>query len=69
MNIPNIDTRNEKELEVNLDDPNISTPVKRLDGVQDEHAPRYLTTSQPLIDKVKMDDKIIVRITDFGGGK
>ena len=42
--------------------------VRRLDGLEDEWAPRYLLLGQSLVDYTKLGQEMLVKIPDFGAG-
>ncbi|KAI0965912.1 serine protein kinase [Xylaria arbuscula] len=45
----------------------ISPPVERLDGKQDQWAPRYLCVGKPLVDFTNYTDNLKIKLSDMGG--
>ncbi|QPG98523.1 hypothetical protein C2857_007695 [Epichloe festucae Fl1] len=45
----------------------ISPPVQRLDGKQDEWAPRYLCIAQPLAPFIRLSQGFRIKLSDMGG--
>ena len=46
----------------------ISPPVQRLDGKQDQWAPRYLCVAQPLVPFTYFGKGFKIKLSDMGGG-
>jgi serine/threonine protein kinase len=67
FSVDNLDEVEQHELEQN--EAKTAIPVQRLDGQTDKWAPRNLYKRQSLHDRVKLDSKLCVKLSDFGAGK
>jgi serine/threonine protein kinase len=65
-----IDSKAEDVLrqEENVESQSTSPPVERLDGKQDNWAPRYLCIAQPLTPFTNYGDGFMIKLSDMGGG-
>ena len=70
--ISNIDQLSEEELQQDLSGHGRNSApeaVRRLDGLEDEWAPRYLFLGQSLVEYVRLGAGMQVKISDFRAGK
>lgn len=68
--LDHIDSRPEDELRQDEDVQagSISLPIQRLDGKQDNWAPRYLCIAQPLAPFIRLTEDFQIKLSDMGGG-
>lgn len=70
--ISNIDSLSEDDLQQDLSGRERNPEpeaVRRLDGVEDKWAPRYLFLGQSLVKYTKLGPEMLIKISDFGAGK
>ncbi|KAK8109433.1 kinase-like protein [Apiospora kogelbergensis] len=67
--LDHIDSRPEDELRQDEDVQagSISSPIQRLDGKQDNWAPRYLCIAQPLAPFTRLTEDFKIKLSDMGG--
>ncbi len=64
-NVPEDALRQEEDVQTR----SISPPVQRLDGKQDQWAPRYLCIAQPLVQYTPYTRDCKIKLSDMGGGE